>query len=1010
MKAWIIVITICIIGLTLGLLYLIATTTNEGFQDDAQRKMLQFEGERRYNDFARLQNPNTNLSADDVDAALQNVVPVATANVDSLLSLLGFTRLGGADDGSNKQGAGVEQTGMVQSKINFCEGITTVNCDLLSDPRLAECGFCHKDGINSKGKAHRGGMYISSDDQIRANEKAGSGGKASYQPTVGTCKPRNFTLVKENCVARENDLQCQSAGAPTSANNCGQCFGSAPAGTTGLLYMGPKPMTYTATLWLSHPGLHTGAGGAGTVIVINGTTYTVPTSNKALLDPQSLTVQIKEGDTMSITVYGMPLVWCAWFSNTTGTRTFSINLGETSMTPQNGIVIAGDTRASFVQTQMNSLADPGVWASFQAQVPTNVLWYQRREIVPAAIVTAYYASSADGAQGLQDVTPFAKSHTLPGQDYPTSGTSGFTFLYIKKDDGTTDTFPNDGSTVTAAQFANQIGLQITIPATLVDPHYSDDKDDCPTGPIVLTEIGAALMGANSCFNADGSFNPSLACIQGLFVGAGSQQGTLYPQTKEAAAALAQKDPSTGKPTLDATVGYLNNLANIGLYGVDMNGGPVDFATQKAAALQMLGVSLNNPCDGPTAQTGPHSPECLDYLWRTSGNASLDGSQMDPSKLPYAYCAPVGQAAPLNQDGSVNQANATAANQKGAIPNIRAFYQSIYNRAHDSSNFDAQAVAMQQCYNVSLQPPPPAPSECPPPNPTEWQCFQDSPPFLRVPGNVAQVSIDETNRVIGVNSISSAIWTQTLPNNNWTQIPGSLTQVDTKGGNIVGTNVGQIWRWVNGKQQEMPGTAAWVSVGSDGDIWCVSGAQNIFHWVNGAWSMVSGLAVQIAVANANNVYAVSATGNLFKWGPSSSTWTMVSTPNSNIKQVAVSGDASQLAILDKSRNVFLWNGSSWDTLNGAFESSIAINNNYIIGTDNDQSIWYRPLAKGRPSACKEINNQVVCMSSDGSTIFPFLDLPSCQNWIKTTATQYTPQTVPATPSLAATVDTYLRARV
>ena len=136
---------------------------------------------------------------------------------------------------------------------------------------------------------------------------------------------------------------------------------------------------------------------------------------------------------------------------------------------------------------------------------------------------------------------------------------------------------------------------------------------------------------------------------------------------------------------------------------------------------------------------------------------------------------------------------------------------------------------------------------------------------------------------------------------------------------MGTNVGQIWRWVNGKPQMMPGTAIWVSVGSDGDIWCVSGAQNIFHWVNGAWSMVSGLAVQIAVANANNVYAVSATGNLFKWGPSSSTWTMVSTPNSNIKQVAVSGDASQLAILDKSRNVFLWNGSSWDTLNGAFES-------------------------------------------------------------------------------------------
>jgi hypothetical protein len=276
--------------------------------------------------------------------------------------------------------------------------------------------------------------------------------------------------------------------------------------------------------------------------------------------------------------------------------------------------------------------------------------------------------------------------------------------------------------------------------------------------------------------------------------------------------------------------------------------------------------------------------------------------------------------------------------------------------------------------------------------------------------VIQVSIDDTNKVIGVNSISSAIWTQNLPNNNWTQIPGSMTQVDTKGGNIVGTNVGQIWRWINGKQQMMPGAATWASVGADGDIWCVNAAGYIYHWVNGAWSQVSGSAVQIAVANKNNVYVVSGAGNLFKLNPSSSTWTMVATPNSNVKQVAVSGDTSQLAIIDKSKNIFLWNGSSWDTLAGTFDSSIAINNNYIIGTNKDQSIWMKPLAKGRPNVCKEINNQVVCMSSDGSTVFPFLDMPSCQNWIKTTATQYTPQTVPAPPSLAASVDSYLRARV
>jgi hypothetical protein len=173
---------------------------------------------------------------------------------------------------------------------------------------------------------------------------------------------------------------------------------------------------------------------------------------------------MKEGDTMSITVYGMPLVWCAWFQNQAGTRTFGINLGETSMTPQNGIVIAGDARSTFVQKKMSASADPAAWASFKATVPSNVLWYQRREIVPDAIVSAYYASSADGSQGSTDVTSFVKSNTAPGQDYPTKGPSGYSFLYVKRDDGSTNIFPNDGSIVKTAQFANQVVIQVTVPA------------------------------------------------------------------------------------------------------------------------------------------------------------------------------------------------------------------------------------------------------------------------------------------------------------------------------------------------------------------------------------------------------------------------------------------------------------------------------------------------------------------------------------------------------------------
>ena len=733
MKTWIL-IAIAIV-LAVGLLYIstATATAEEGFltvDPDAistQRILLQAEGERRYNDLARVQSPRAQIPADQVDAAIRQTVPTPSHSGDSLLSLLGFTAYGAADDGTNKQGTGVEQTGMVQQKINFCEGITNVDCNLLNDPRLAECGFCHKDGTNSRGKAHRGGMYISSDDQIRTNERAGNG-KAYYNPTVGTCKPLNFTLMKDNCVARENDLECQRAGAATVDNKCGQCFGSSPPGSTGLLYMGPHKMEpYTATLWVSHPGSHTAQNTSfGTVIKVNGQTYGFNTSNKPDLDPQQQTIQIAEGMPMTIEVYGVPRFWCAWLVDSTGNRSIGLNLGETGMTPDDGMVIAGGSNAGPLLKVMNASPDSGAWPAFKATVPSNTLWYQRREILRPAITRAYYANGNDGTY--QEFTPQMKAFAGAGMDGSArpEDANGLRFLFVNKDNGSTNTIAV-GSTIKAALFSNKFTLNITIPATLVEPHYADDKADCPSGPIIMTGQGATLMGANSCFAPDGSFAPTLGCIRMLFGSAGGMpKGTLYPQSEADAQALAQKDPATGQLTLDATVAYFNNMTNIALYGVDSNGGPAHFDEIKDKSLKMLGITLNNPCDGPSAATGPHSPECLDYLWRTSGNSSGDGSPVDMTKLPYSYCSAKGVLSPLNSDGSINQANVDLANQYGSIPGIRSVYQYVYEQARNTTaGFDHQAGMMRNCYGTNLKPPAETPGDCPAPAPSDWQCFGPS---------------------------------------------------------------------------------------------------------------------------------------------------------------------------------------------------------------------------------------------------------------------------------------------
>jgi len=580
----------------------------EHFASDTeiQHRLLGLEEERRYNPMARVQVARINT--DTIGAALSTQAAVPTAATNSMLTLLRSNMLIGADDGI-KRGT-VEDTGVVQQKINFCESMP-VNCDSFSDPRFAECGFCHRDGTDHKGNPHRGGMFISAEDQIRANEVSkATGRRAVYKPSIGTCKPGDFTLVKEACVAREHRLECQRAGAATSANACGQCFGVSSGRETGLLYVGPKPRAFKAMLIVS-----------GGDVTVNGAAITGP-------------LELTEGQTLTITIKNVPEYWCGWFAS--GQRIVSVDIAEQSVSDPN-FAIVGDSRTRVVAEYL---------ARKPMTVPNSVLWYGR------------YKDMAE------------------------------------------------------------VTLNCVMPATLVDPKYEEDQEHCPTGPLVFTERGAGIMGANSCFNPDGSFSAGLVCIQRMFRAAGgTDKGTLYPRTAEAARALA-------RATIDETMNYFNERANIAIYRVNNANVPQDLETVKVAALEMLGIYIVNPCDGPKAATGPHSAECLDYLWRTSGDASRDGVKEDHSKLPYAYCGKEGATAPLNPDGSVNQANVNAANARGDRPAIRAYFNGFFNRTNDTK-FDVQAAAMRECYGANIRPPPADARDCPAPNPTDFQCFGPS---------------------------------------------------------------------------------------------------------------------------------------------------------------------------------------------------------------------------------------------------------------------------------------------
>jgi len=728
---------LAVLGVAVFLWLSVARPTTEGFLTTdpdtlkAQRQQLQFEGERRYNPLARIQTPDQKIPATSVDAAITTAraaPAIGNPAKASLLGLIGTSLgLGAADDGSGKVGEWVEQTGVVQDKINFCESLTTIDCDLLqSDPRMRECGYCHRDGTDSKGKAHRGGLYISADDQIRANEAA-EGGQANYQPTVGTCKPQNFTLMASNCKVREAQLQCQSAGAPTSGNPCAQCYGATPNNATGLMYFTPnKPYRHQVFLNASHPGYYTGPNGYGLEVTYpNGAKVGVPAaqspSSTINPPPQPLALNLAEGDIIQITIYGPPSVFCGWLSNQSGSRTVSMDVGLQSMSPEGAFEIAGDKNSSIVIENTGGNTPP----SFMPSVPNTVLWYLRRsDVMPPSVAEAIYGGNGNGnvdvTQTVQSAlatnqTITVGSGLLNGQTIPPSRYSNT--LRVQYDINGEATQFVDGQNIDATSLTTKVTFTFQMPATLADPPLAEDQADCPTGPLVITEVGAGLMGSHSCFKPDGSFNPNAYCLQELFTAAGgTRQGTDWPATDAAAAKLVA--PSG---TLDDTVAALNRLGNIAIYGVDMNGAQVDFPTFKDAAMRMLGIAVKNPCDGPLSGTGPHSAECLDYLWRTMNNPGQDATPMTTAP-PYSGCSASGLAAPLNPDGSVNGQNVTNANGQGGVFGVRSYFQSLYNRTQNTANFDDQVAAMRDCYGTNIQPPVTPPGSCPPPAPNDFQCF------------------------------------------------------------------------------------------------------------------------------------------------------------------------------------------------------------------------------------------------------------------------------------------------
>lgn len=271
---------------------------------------------------------------------------------------------------------------------------------------------------------------------------------------------------------------------------------------------------------------------------------------------------------------------------------------------------------------------------------------------------------------------------------------------------------------------------VQLPAFLRDPTILEDLRLCPGGPINTTPEGSALLQAGVCEKlinskpqAPGTYTDD--CLRSLFLAGGcTKEGKAYPLSQEKLNTF-KKDPTSGD-FLDADT----MIANVRDYiftpsstGVDTNGNSVEADAYAQANMDCFGKIVSNVCDTAFKDTGPHTPGCLDYLFRNAGkdNPSIGATYQNVynrssgsdrlATTPILYCQRTGALAPIGADGKLNLTAIQTANEKGGVEKVRDFYRQIHYDANFNQDRGQQKENLEKCYGINVVD---AAKPCPPP--------------------------------------------------------------------------------------------------------------------------------------------------------------------------------------------------------------------------------------------------------------------------------------------------------
>ena len=160
------------------------------------------------------------------------------------------------------------------------------------------------------------------------------------------------------------------------------------------------------------------------------------------------------------------------------------------------------------------------------------------------------------------------------------------------------------------------------------------------------------------------------------------------------------------------------------------------------------------------------------------------------------------------------------------------------------------------------------------------------------------------------------------------------------GQYAGQYGGPIYKATNSTNwAQLPGAAKYISIGADGEFWCVNNPGNIYRW-NGTndWILMPGGALQVAVGDKDNVWIVGGNSILHNW--TGSTWVQSKTP-ALIKYVSVSAGGRRIAALGVDGNIYASadKGGSWKQIPGNFDGYVSVSDNHIIAGNKSNSTLY-----------------------------------------------------------------------